>query len=93
MAERYNAAEISRMSRMILKTVNDMERNLEEIIKNLSVYRGCLKDEISADAENLVRNIRDRIDTIRTEFGARGQSAEEGAALIERLESAGLRGI
>ena len=90
MAERYNATEISRMSKMILKTVDDMERNLEEIIKNLNLYRSCLNDQISKEADVLVKNIRNRIDTIRIEFEERSRNADEAARVIDALESGGL---
>ncbi|MBQ8357224.1 MAG: hypothetical protein IJX39_05380 [Clostridia bacterium] len=92
MSERYNAAEIGRMSQMILKTADDMERDLEEIIKNLNIYKGCLKDAISADAELLVTRIRDRIDAVRIEFGERGENAKSAAIDIDHLENTGLEG-
>ena len=90
MAERYNATEISRMSKMILKTVDDMERNLEEIIKNLNLYRSCITDQISKEADVLVKNIRNRIDSIRVEFQERSKNADEAAKVIDALESGGL---
>ena len=93
MSELYNATEIAKMSRMILKTVDMMERDLEEINKNLDIYRGCLQDDITGDANKLVKNIREKIDAIRLEFGARAKEAEEAAMLIDRLESGGLGGI
>ena len=93
MSELYNASDIARMSRMILKTVDSMERDLEEIVKNLTTYRSCLKDAISTEAEQLVTRIRDRIDVIRIEFGERGGSAESAAIEIDHLENAGLEGM
>ena len=90
MAERYNATEISRMSKMILKTVDDMERNLDEIIKNLNLYRSCITDQISKEADVLVKNIRNRIDSIRVEFQERSKNADEAAKVIDALESGGL---
>ena len=92
MRERYNASGIEQMSRLILKTVDSMEQNLEEIVKNLGIYRTCLKDEISKEAEDLVKRIHDRIDTIRADFGERGETADEVAVLIDRLEDNGLGG-
>ena len=60
--EHINASSIQRMSQRILKTVDDMERDLEEIEKNLAIYRRCLNDEISKEAEALVLSIHRRID-------------------------------
>ena len=93
MSELYNASEIAKMSRMILKTVDMMERDLVDVTKNLGIYRSNLVDDISKDANDLVKRIQQRIDAIRVEFGARAKDAEEAAILIDRLEKGGLRGI
>ena len=93
MSELYNASEIAKMSRMILKTVDMMERDLVDVTKNLGIYRSNLDDDISKDANDLVKRIQQRIDAIRVEFGARAKDAEEAAILIDRLEKGGLRGI
>ena len=93
MSELYNATEIAKMSRMILKTVDMMEKDLEEVIKNLGIYRTCLQDDITNDTNRLVKNIRDKIDSIRVEFGERAKDAEDAAMLIDRLENGGLGGI
>ena len=90
MSERYDATEIAKMSRMILKTANEIEKNLEDIVKNLAIYRSCLNDPISAEAEALVRNIRDRIDDIRNNFDDRSQLADSAAKDIDILENGGL---
>lgn len=93
MSELYNASEIAKMSRMILKTVDMMERDLVDVTKDLGIYRSNLDDDISKDANDLVKRIQQRIDAIRVEFGARAKDAEEAAILIDRLEKGGLRGI
>jgi hypothetical protein len=90
--EHINASSIQRMSQRILKTVDDMERDLEEIEKNLAIYRRCLNDEISKEAEALVLSIHRRIDLIRENFSHSGQETLEAAHLTDVMQSGGLEG-
>lgn len=90
MSELYNASDISKMSNMILKTADAMQESLEEISKNLNTYRSCLNDSISKEADELVKSIQNRIDTIRVDFAYRSENANTAAKIIDVMESGGL---
>jgi len=93
MQEKYGASGIKQMSLMILKTVDEMEKNLEEIIKNLNIYKSNIKDNISDDAESLVRRIRDQIDEIRKDYEYRADNSNAAADEIRQLEEGGLEAL
>ena len=93
MNEKYGASGIKNMSTMILKTVDQMEKNLEEVTKNLKIYKSSIKDNISDEAETLVKKIKEQIEEIRKEYKDRAEHSNIAADAIKELEEGGLESL
>ena len=66
MAERMDADEIVKMTELILKLVSQMEKDLDDIEIKLEGYSKSIQDVISQDAQKLVLEIREKIDSFHS---------------------------
>jgi len=81
MAERMDADEIVKMTELILKLVSQMEKDLDDIEIKLEGYSKSIQDVISQDAQKLVLEIREKIDSLKTEAKEKAENAKKGGKL------------
>lgn len=99
MAELYDPRDILKMCNKVMKTADEMEKSLQKIVGggdvkegSLTTYRKHIQDNISEDAEKLMKDIQRRVDSIRKECMVRIKNADEAAKLINATESGRLGG-
>lgn len=82
--------EMNAMCKKVMSTTDDMEESLKIIIKSLGEYKTYLNDAISQETEQLVKDIRTRIDSIRKECNTRIAHTSEGIKILTQTETEGL---
>lgn len=90
MAERMDADIIVKMTDCILKSVSQMESDLDDIVTKLDTYSKNIQDKISQDAQKLVLEIREKIDFIKTEAKEKNENAKKGGLLQIDIENEGI---
>lgn len=99
MSELYDPREILKMCNKVMKTADEMEKSLQKIVGggdvkegSLFTYRKHIQDNISQDAEKLMKEIQKCVESIREECIARINDADYAAKLINATESKRLGG-
>lgn len=99
MSELYDPRDILKMCNKVMIATNEMEASLQKVVGggdvkegSLITYRKHIQDNISQDAESLMKEIRARVEAIRKECNERIKDAEEAAKLINIVESGRLEG-
>ena len=90
--ESLAADAIYTMTCDILATAAEMEEHLEAIVSALANYKSSIQDSISEEAEQLVKDIRAKIDEIKEDCRERNENAKKGSILQAELEDAGVTG-
>lgn len=90
--ESLAADAIYTMTCDILATAAEMEEHLEAIVAALADYKASIQDSISEETEQLIKDIRAKIDEIKEDCAQRNEDAKKGSILQAELEDAGVTG-
>ena len=90
--ESLAADAIYAMTCDILATAAEMEEHLDAVAAALADYKASIQDAISEEAEQLIKDIRARIDEIKEDCKDRNENAQKGSTLQASLEDAGVTG-
>lgn len=76
----------------ILATAAEIEEHLDAVAAALANYKASIQDAISQETEQLIKDIRAKIDEIKEDCRERNENAQKGSSLQSSLEDAGVTG-